>query len=115
MYQGETLLDEDLARHACPVMIGAVERKLAGLLGDEVEILLFAGLDDELRAVRTQSFGIDDLYHLQESGGGELVQLLAAILDVQAIGRPDAKGQTGRCESVLGLHEYHSLGLRRIR
>src|SRR5215472_15976889 len=96
-------------------MSGAVERKPAGLLGDEVEILLFAGLADELRAVGTQSLGIDDLYRLQEGGGGELVEFLAAILDVQAIGRPDAKGKTARCESVLGLHEYHSLGLRRVR
>src|SRR5882724_12178081 len=67
------LLDDDVARHSCPVVIGADEREPAGLPGHEVEILLFTGLDHDLRAFRIQSLGIGDLHRLQKGGRREFV------------------------------------------
>ncbi len=94
------LLDDDVARHSCPVVIGADEREPAGLPGHEVEILLFAGLDHDLRAFLIQSLGIGDLHRLQKGGRREFVQLLAPVLEVQAVGRSHAEGQAVRREFI---------------
>jgi len=66
-------------------------------------------------AFRTQSLAIDDLHRPQEGGGGELVQLFAAILEVQTIGKPDPEGEAARREAILGCHEDHPLDLRGAR
>src|SRR6266542_6507571 len=104
------LLDDDVTRHSCPVVIGADEREPAGLPGHEVEILLFAGLDHDLRAFRIQSLGIGDLHRLQEGGRGEFVQLLAPVLEAQAIGRSPAEGPAGRRGVIVASDEGPRLG-----
>src|SRR5215471_4081069 len=77
--------------HSHPAVVGAVERVTASLLRYEVDVLLLARLEHELGSLRVQHLGVLQLDSLEKGGCGELVHVLAAILNVQPIGSADTK------------------------
>ncbi len=81
-------------------MVGADEGIPAGPNRDEEQLLLFARMDHELGAVGVQDIGISDLDGLEERGRRQLVQLLAAVFEPQAIGSPLRK------VSLFGSNPY---------
>src|SRR5262245_19560227 len=92
--------DNDFAGHPRPIVIGARQR-VAPPARHEKDVLLLAGLDENLRAISVQCCWIADLSALEEPRRGELVRLLAAILQLETIRHSRPEGQAVGLEPVF--------------
>src|SRR6516225_243737 len=84
--------DDDFAGHSRPIVIGATQR-VAAPPRHEIDILLLTGLDENLGPISVHGRWIANLRLLEKVGRGELVRLLAVILQMETIRRPRTEGQ----------------------
>src|SRR5580692_4660434 len=104
--------DGDVAEHSSPIVVRAGELVGAGLLRDEIQILLLTGLDDDLGQIRVDDFWVSNADRLKELGRGELVRLLALIGDMQAVDDALVEAKARWLESVLDGDDRDGLSLR---
>src|SRR3981189_58179 len=84
---------------------------MPGLLRNEIEVLRLAGAQYDFGLVGIQHRRVADLGGFEEIGGVELMELLAAVFDMQAIGNAAAKGELVRGEFRLRRDDRDQLRL----
>ncbi len=85
-------------------MIRADELVEPGCLGDEIKILVLAGLHDDLGLVGVERLCVADFNRLEKIGRGELVRFLALVVDMQAVG-----GTLMETSRLAGLKAYSTV------